>query len=283
MSTRQGGELYAEQMASHGYVIVAASHPLTMLSAPGGPTTNDVIHQPADVSFLIDRTIALPQDDRGFSGGIDRDRIGVFGISLGALTATLVAYHPKLGDPRIKAALSIAGPGVMFGPSYFDFADVPFLMVAGTHDAMIQYAVNAKPIPDRIRKGGLVTLDGASHAGFSSLFSGPMRLLGNPDELGCTALSSNLDINPDENPFAALGGPDQGMLDATDMPLPCEIRFEEAISPGRQQWITALALHAFFESHFAREATSRTAHAEFLAKTLAAELDEVHYTPARRP
>lgn len=282
MSTKEGCTAYAEHLASHGYVVLAASYPLTNFMAPGGPNADDVVQQPADVSFLIDRALSLGPDERAFAGGIDRDRIGVFGISLGGLTTTLVAYHPQLGDPRIQAALSIAGPGVMFGPDYFDFADVPFLMVAGTHDAMIQYGPNAEPIPGRIRRGGLVTLDGASHAGFSYLAAGPMRLLGNPDEIGCEALTRNLDLAPGENPFSELGGPEQGMIDASGTPLPCEIRFEEAISAGRQQWLTALAVEAFFGSYFADDPKVRSAHAEYLAKTLPEELPEVRYTPASR-
>ena len=52
-------------------------------------------------------------DERPFAGGIDRDRIGAMGLSLGGLTTTLVAFHPTLGDPRIRAAVSIAGPSAM--------------------------------------------------------------------------------------------------------------------------------------------------------------------------
>ena len=128
--------------------------------------------------------LALGPDERIFPDGIDPDRIGVAGVSLGALTATLSAYHPRFRDPRIRVAISIAGPSVMFGPRYFDFADVPFLMIAGTHDAMIPYEENAKPIPDKITEGGVIAIAGGSHAGFSYLAEGPMRLLGNPDEIG---------------------------------------------------------------------------------------------------
>ncbi len=45
------------------YVFVAASFPLTTFNAPGGPNVNDVINQPRDVSFLIDRVLALGPDE----------------------------------------------------------------------------------------------------------------------------------------------------------------------------------------------------------------------------
>lgn len=282
MSNRHGGAYLAEHMASHGYVVVATDYPLTHYGAPGGPNAEDVVHQPGDVSFLIDRTLALSRDERSFRGGIDRRRIGVLGLSLGGLTTTLVAFHPEQADPRVRAAISIAGPGAMFGPDYFDSTEVPFLMIAGTHDAMIQYETNAVPIPERIRNGGLVTIEGASHAGFTALTAGPMRLLGNPDSLGCQALTPNLDFEESADPFAMLGGPEQGMLDASGTPLPCEVAFDDAMAPGRQHWLTTLAVRAFFESQFALDAEDRAAHARYLAETLPAELEEVRYTPAAR-
>ena len=282
MSNRHGGRYLAEHMASHGYVVVAADYPLTHYGAPGGPFAEDVVHQPADVSFMIDRMLALGPDERAFSGGIDRRRIGVLGLSLGGLTTTLVTFHPRHADPRIRAAVSIAGPGSMFGPDFFDSTRVPFLMIAGTHDAMIPYEENAVPIPNRIDWGGLVTIEGASHAGFTSLMAGPIRLLGNPDNLGCRALTPNLDFEETEDPFAMLGGPEVGMLDASRARLPCEITFDDAMAAGRQQWLTTLTVRAFFESHFAQAPEDRAAHARYLAETLPGEIDEVSYTPAGR-
>ena len=282
MSTRHGGEHLAQHLASHGYVVVATDYPLTTFTAPGGPEAGDVVNQPGDVSFLIDTVLALEGDARPFSGEIDEDRIGVFGLSLGGLTTTLVAFHPEQRDPRVRAAISIGGPGVMFGSRYFDHADVPFLMIAGTADAMIDFESNAKPIPGRVRDGGLLAIAGGSHAGFSAQAAGVMRVLGNPDTLGCTALLDNIDVDPDTNPFGDLGTEEQGFLDARGAPLPCQQEFAEVMPAGRQHWITALAARAFFESHFARDAAARAAHARFLAEELPSELAEVAYTPASR-
>lgn len=283
MSNRHGGSHLAEHMASHGYVVVATDYPLSHFGAPGGPNAMDVVNQPGDVSFLIDSVLGLGPDERPFEGGIDRDRIGVMGLSLGGLTTTLVAFHPELGDPRIRVAVSIAGPSAMFGADYFDQADVPFLMIAGTHDAMIRYEENGAPVPDRIRDGGLVTLDEASHAAFSSMAAGPMRLLGNPDSLGCQSLVANLDLAPGTDPFPGLGGPEQGILDASEASMPCRVSFDEAMSAGRQHWLTTLAVRAFFGQHFAAEESERAAHAEFLSETFPRELRDVHYTEAKRP
>ncbi len=282
MSNRHGGAYLAEHLASHGYVVVSVDYPLTHYAAPGGPNVNDVTNQPADVSFLIDHVLALKADERPFDGEIDRDRIGLFGLSLGGLTTTLAAFDPNMRDRRVSAAISIAGPAVFFGPKFFEHADVPFLMIAGTADAMVDYDANAKPFPDLVRRGGLVTIDGATHAGFSNMASGLMRVLGNPDSLGCTALMFNLDIEPGENPFEDLGDEASGYVDASNMSLPCEKEFTEVMTGGHQHLITTVAVRAFFESHFARDAADRQTHARFLSQTLPSEVEAVSYARTRR-
>ena len=282
MSNRHGGAYLAEHLASYGYVVISVDYPLTHFMAPGGPNPDDVTNQPADVSFLIDRVLALKPDERPYAGEIDRQRIGLFGLSLGGLTTTLATFDPKMRDARVAAAISIAGPSVFFGPRFFDHADVPFLMIAGTSDAMIDYEANARPIPDLIRRGGLVTIDGATHAGFSGMASGLMRVLGNPDSIGCTALMTNLDIETGENPFEDLGDEASGYVDASNALLPCQKQFSEVMAAGHQHLVATVAVRAFFESHFARDANERQAHAKFLAQTFPSELAEVSYASARR-
>ncbi len=62
MSTKEEGSYLAEHLASHGYVVVSADYPLTNFGTPGGPKVSDASNQPADVSFLIDRVLALQGD-----------------------------------------------------------------------------------------------------------------------------------------------------------------------------------------------------------------------------
>ena len=286
VSSRHGGIYLAEHLAGHGYVVVSADYPLTNSQAPGGPNFLDVVHQPADVSFLIDQVMALDGSDRPFDGEIDAERIGVFGLSLGGVTTTLVAFHPEWRDPRVAAAISIAGVGDVFGPRYFDHASVPFLMIAGTSDAIVDYERNALPIPDRTRDGGLVSIAGGTHVGFTHVAAGVMRLLGNPDSVGCGAGGTEAGAaeTPEaENPFAGLfGTPEQGLLEVTAYPTPCAKTFENAMAAGRQQMLTTLAVHAFFESRFAAEPELRAGHEKFLTRTLPHELPEVSFTKSRR-
>jgi predicted dienelactone hydrolase len=282
VSSRHGGTYLAEHMASHGYVIVSADYPLTHLEAPGGPNARDVIQQPADVSFLIDRVMALKGAERPFQGEIDSERIGVFGLSLGGATTTLVAFHPEWRDPRVAAAISIAGPGDVFGPRFFDHAAIPFLMIAGTADAIVDYELNALPIPDRTTDGGLVSMAGGTHAGFHQVAAGIMRLFGSPDAVACRLGGADPEASP-EHPFSGLfGTPEQGLLEVDEYPPPCVKTFKRTLLAGRQQMLTTLVVRAFFESHFASEPSVRADHDKFLVRILPAELPEVIYVPSRR-
>jgi dienelactone hydrolase len=278
MSSRIGGTYLAEFLASHGYVVAAADHPLTSVAGPGGPDYFDVVNQPGDVSYLID--MMLKTTSR--YPAIDPSRIGVIGISLGANTATLAAFHPEWRDPRIAAAISIAGHGDVFGARFFETATIPFLMIAGTADAIVDYQVNAAPIPARIRDGGLLTIDGATHGGFTHITAGPLRILGNPDDLGCDGASEG-DIPQEQSPFVGVfGTPAQGLITPLAYRPPCASSYSDVMKAGAQHAITMLAVHAFFAGHFADSGATRESHQLFLTTTLPDELDEVTYTPAAR-
>jgi predicted dienelactone hydrolase len=282
MSTRRENAPLAELMASHGYVVASVDYPLTNGRAPGGPNVGDAVNQPGDVSFVIDTVMAWTESARPFAGSVDPERIGAAGLSLGGLTTTLVSFHPKLRDPRIAAAVSIAGPAEFFSPAFFATADIPFLMIAGTGDAMVEFEANAAATPAKIRRGGVLAIEGGSHAGFaafSDMF--PLRLLGNPDRLGCAALMSNLAAAPDDNPFTALGGPEDGIVFDTELPLPCAGGEPgDALAAGRQLMITRLATLAFFESHFAEDGADRASYATFLRETLARDFPEASFRGA---
>jgi predicted dienelactone hydrolase len=272
----------AVHLASYGYIVLSADFPLTNLQAPGGPNYLDVVNQPADVSFLIDRALTLEASESPFEGEIDPERIGVFGISLGGATATLAAFHPEWRDHRVTAAISIAGPGDIFGPRFFDQASVPFLMIAGTSDAIVDYAINAAPIPDRVRDGGLLSIEGGTHAGFTHVTAGFLRVFGNPDNIGCRAVPAG-SIPQDQSVFVGLfGTPEQGLVTPPEYRPPCGKTYEKAMRAGRQHMITMLAVRAFFESRFAATRKEREAHETFLKRTLPAELAEVTYAPSRR-
>tara|TARA_Y100001947_G_scaffold26639_1_gene20111 strand:- start:3411 stop:4232 length:822 start_codon:yes stop_codon:yes gene_type:complete len=267
-----------ENLASHGYIIAATDYPLTNGGTPGGANATDVVNQPADVSFLIDSVIALEGNEKPFEGLIDINRIGLTGLSLGGLTTTLTTYHPRWRDPRIKAAVSIAGPSAMFMEYFYTTSDIPFLMIAGTSDALIDHKYNAAIIPERIENGMLITIEGGSHLGFIGLSDPLFRFMNNPDNIGCQAILAVLDQNPDDM-FLALGTEAEGVVANPEAPDVCEkMPALEASHPGQQQLITQIAVLSFFESVFGKTEDERATARDQLQTSLAFDFEKVSFT-----
>lgn len=295
MSNREGGTYIAKSLASHGYVVAAPDYPLTHRGAPGGPEVTDVMHQPADVSFLITTLLRTTDSELPFAGKLDESRIGVVGISLGGLTSTLVTYHKQMKDSRIAAAVSIAGPAYMFTPEFFKQADVPFLMIAGTVDALIDYQTNAATIPQRFGRGSLVSISRGSHTSFVDIAEPALRWMSNPDELGCAAVLANVsdgNANPESgadkgtdavNPLSVMADESAGIVFDPQAPGLCERDpLPESLHPGRQHMITQIAVLSFFEHYFAQNAERRAAAYRQLAEMLQTDFNEATVTIAAR-
>lgn len=274
LSNRSGGAYLARHLASRGWVVIAATEPRTTLCARGGARVDDVLEQPGDVRFLIDRlrvrSSALPA-----LPPVDTTRIAVAGHSLGGLGATLAAFHPRLRDPRIAAAVSIAGPLAMLEPAFFRTAPVPFLVIAGSADVIVDPRRNALVALERVPDATVVSIAGASHAGFDDATAGLVRLMDDPDRIGCWVLRRTLHLDA---ALARLRGsvrPGDG-IDLGAVGAPCAAAPPPVtMDPARQQMIATLAVTAFLESRFAPDAATRDAARRFLATTLPHDLPEV--------
>ncbi|PCJ24875.1 MAG: hypothetical protein COA96_08560 [SAR86 cluster bacterium] len=278
VSSRTDLSYAASHLASYGYIVVAADYPLTSGGAPGGPNANDLINQPDDVSFLIDSVLELSGSNKPFSGEIDTSRIGLMGYSLGGLTSTLASYHPRLRDERISAAISIAGPSAALAKKFYQTTDIPFLMIAGTLDALVDFRANAAVIPERVGNSALLEIAGGTHLGFSSMAEPLFRLLHHPDGFGCSAVLSNLDEDPNAA-FTVLGTEADGIVIDSNTPAVCQtMPTEKALHPGRQRMATTIAVLSFFESVFADDQASREAALDQLSHSLPADMPEVTYS-----
>ncbi|MEX2132050.1 MAG: hypothetical protein WD772_11245 [Pseudohongiellaceae bacterium] len=265
-----------EQLASYGYVVVAADFPLTNGAAPGGPNVNDVSNQPGDVSFLIDQVLSLSGNDKPFTGEIDGERIGIMGLSLGGFTTSLTTYHPRLREPRVRAAISIAGPSANLTERFYEQSgvEIPFLMIAGTSDLLIPYDYNAAIIPERVRNAALLTIAQGNHIGFVGLAEPAFRFFSNADSLGCMAVQANVDQSEDEM-FADLFSEADGIVLDVGAPGLCEIEPRpDAGHPGRQHMITTVGVLSFFESVFATETGRRAEARDVLRSHLARDFAE---------
>jgi len=286
-SLRFGANYIARALAQLGYVVIAADYPMTNFFAKGGPKATDVINQPADIRFLIDRMLAFSEDPaHALHGKIDPQRIGAMGISLGGMTSTMAGFDPHRRDPRIRAVASIAGPSMMFGPKYFEHNALPFLMIATPTDAVVNYQDNARPILERVPGATLVTLDNMSHTGFASMAT-YMRWMRNPDFIGCAVVLNNLgaDSAAVANPqwYRTIGSEEDGVIASVAARVCQTDPLPETMNPIRQHWLTLLAVTSFFEMQFSADDATRTQRQHYLMSTLQTENIDVHVESARTP
>jgi pimeloyl-ACP methyl ester carboxylesterase len=251
-------------LASRGYVAVAASFPNTSL----GSDVNllDVINQPADVSFLIDWALDLVEGEPSpLPGAIDDTRIAVGGLSLGGMTTLLATYHGALRDERVVAAFAIAPPTAIFTSAFYETTSVPFLLIAGSEDAVVPYAQNgAGGFEQMLPPAEMITLEAGSHLGFAEqglLFSSYEH----PDELACSTLDGAV---PDDDTggwaeLDGLGGDEHGVdLEAEFGTLCGDDELPPAMRPRRQLDLTTASVVSFLEGRVGGDA----AYAQFLAE-----------------
>lgn len=275
MSFHTEGQYLTRFLASHGYTVVAVNYPLTNFFAPGKPLVSDVVNQPGDVSFLITTLLQRNADANDvLHNTIDAKKIAVAGVSLGGMTSTLVTFHRQVRDPRITAAISIAGPANMFTSDFFSSTNTPFMMIAGDGDAIIPFDKNAAPIPHKDPGSILVNLKNASHAGFAQPASTFMRFIANPDTLGCKQVMKGLKNKPAGAELEFLPGLSaaENGIDLSDRSLPCLGEIPARTMPAAKQHMYAtLAAYSFLESVFADNAAARAAAKHYLLQTLPAE------------
>ena len=275
VSTWRGGAYLAEHLASRGYVVAAPNFPLTNWYAPGGPNITDIVNQPGDVSFIIDTM--LKQSSSGqhrLSELIDSKRIGAVGLSLGGLTSTLLGFHPRWRDERVGAVLSIAGPTAMFRDDFFRHNEIPFLMLAGDIDLIVPYLTNAKPIPEKVHGGELVTVRSASHTGFSGVAKS-LGWLDNPDRVGCFFVNRNL-LDDDQGSLRSVFSSSGVSIEEEYKAEICTAdKFPKAMDLRSQHIISTLVVTSFFERQFSDDLMVRIKAGNFLKFDLAREFDSV--------
>lgn len=278
MSFRSNGAYLARYLASHGYIVAAANFPLTRFGTPGGPQFTDVINQPGDVSFIIDSLLGWSETtENRFAGCVDRKRIAAVGLSLGGLTTTLLTFHPEFRDPRIQAAVSIAGPVALLGRDFFSTAPIPFMMIAADIDAMVDYRQNAVQFRTWLPDATFVTLQGGSHTGFAGMAARLFRWVDNPDSVGCWAMRGTLDdaLDVPDDFMSRLRGNENETLTDVEL-IPCrDPELPTALRPQHQQLLTKQAVFSFLQSQFHRDAEIRDEYKDILEQSLAQDNPEL--------
>ncbi|WP_433672160.1 alpha/beta hydrolase family protein [Nocardia sp. CA-136227] len=153
---REANTAQAEDLASHGFVVVAMSHTHESLATefPGGrleksllPQTTDIDEikaqaelamrvRVADTRFVLDRLADIgagadPDADGhplpvNLAGILDMSKIAMFGHSLGGATAAQVMHD----DRRVAAGVDL--DGTLLGSVLTDGLDRPFMLIGGT-------------------------------------------------------------------------------------------------------------------------------------------------------
>lgn len=266
-----GAAYLAVPLASRGFVVVSPNYPQSHLGVPGGSRLPDVVNQPADLRFVLDRILALSADASSWlAGSIDAKKIGAQGLSLGGLTTLLATYNPILGDKRIKAAMVMAPYSCPLTKKMLRRSP-PLLFIAGDGDRITPLEQNAARTFQRARMPRtLVHLAGATHTAFSGLVSIPSAT--NYDTLiGCGAVDGITQEEFDAT-LAAFGAA-AAAADLTGCELPC-VGPEPAVpfmQAARQHVLTQAAAVAFFEERLKKSKAARC----FLRKGLDAEHGDV--------
>ena len=258
-SGRYDHAILCRYLVTHGYVVAAPDFPLTGLKAPGGAANpGDLVHQPADVRFVLDELLARGATPTELLGGLpDPERVGLAGTSLGGFTTLLAAYDPDELDPRVRAVVAMAAVSCFVPARSFDQPGPPLLVLHGDADALIEYQSQALPLfaaarPPKV----LVTLARGTHTGMADVAAEILDALDHADEVGCAALGTVLGDDPDTTwpPVAwqSLGAP---FLES-DCALPCQHEgpLEGGMSTVRQVHLQRVAVRAFLDAHLRADA-----------------------------
>ena len=154
----------ASAWAAAGFVVARPAFPLTD-ARNHGRNAGDVVNQPKDVSFVIDRMLAENATSGSpVHGRIDPTHIGVAGHSLGGATTYGVTFAPCCRDQRITATIILSGLRLIdAGKEEFDHA-VPILVIHGTQDVTLNYQLDVDAYAALHAPKWFITLLGAGHS-----------------------------------------------------------------------------------------------------------------------
>ena len=152
-----------EEWARAGYIVAAPTFPL---SSGRGGMLRDYVNQPADVSFVIDELLDLPDDDP-LAGHVDGDAIAAAGHSLGAITTLGVGLNSCCADGRLDAAVELSGRRAPFPDGEFDdLTRVPFLAVHGVEDSTVPVSGSDSLFSDAPGPAAYLRLRDGDHTGY---------------------------------------------------------------------------------------------------------------------
>ncbi len=149
----------AEELASHGYVVVAPDHPDCWASEfpdgryLSGSASGDVLGRLQDMAFLLDELSRLNLGDALFAGRLDLDSIGVAGLSMGGMVVETCRR-----DSRVKCAAIWDGTNLQLNSAGLQ---KPFLAALGQNN--LYYSENQWLFGKATTNAVLLLVRGAEH------------------------------------------------------------------------------------------------------------------------
>jgi fermentation-respiration switch protein FrsA (DUF1100 family) len=170
-ATPQGYEQLLASWASAGFVVAAPLFPLSSALSRCGANAGDALNQPGDMSDVITGVLRLSARSSGpLAGLVDAHEVGAAGHSDGAITTLGLVANTCCHDPRVKAAMIMAGTPEAFPHGHFDFALAPpLLLVHGTDDALVPYGAAITVFNRTHGPKGLLTVVGGDHGSAASV------------------------------------------------------------------------------------------------------------------
>ncbi len=199
-----GGRVWGEQWASHGFVVIHLQHPgsdesvwrgverpARALRAAAGAA--QFVNRVRDVQFVLDELERRQRAGDPLATRIDVARIGVSGHSFGAVTTQAVAGEDYGAGARSQAIIDARPRAfIAFSPSArsthsaerFAHIERPFFSVTGTRDGRVAMGLGVPPAQRLLPFAGmpagdkyLLNLTGADHM----VFNGGTRVHGAAD------------------------------------------------------------------------------------------------------
>ncbi|HXY92086.1 MAG TPA: dienelactone hydrolase family protein [Acidimicrobiia bacterium] len=150
--------------ASNGYVVAVPDYPQpsTTDTNADGQVSVDLGERVVDASFVIDRM--LDEVQGGFGHLVDHKKIVAAGHALGAIVTFVLAYGTGIRDPRIEAAVTMAGSLAGDPTNYFADVNTPLLAIHGDADKIDPIAGTKSAYALASPPKFYVTLLGADHS-----------------------------------------------------------------------------------------------------------------------
>jgi dienelactone hydrolase len=162
-----GYERILDTVTAAGYIVAAPAFPHTSAERGDG-NRNDIVNQPADLSFVINAVTDLAQAHPELLPPVaDPTRVAALGHSDGGLTVAAWAYNNSFRDRRVAAAVVMAGGIGLFPGAYFASDSPPLLAIHATADQTNPYSASVNlfnAVPTGIPRF-LLTIEGGSHLG----------------------------------------------------------------------------------------------------------------------